>query len=284
MDASGTDNPLFPPLEWPPYVAEDFFKVLQPEPLLQTVPWPRATWFDRVSPRGRRGAKLRAIAYGPSSDTMNVITPHGVLQICLLWSPPFRDMAAPMIRDVRESNPLPSQACQNRAALIDALSHALLVYDLMHRALPSTWPILQEEFKTPGLIYLKFIENVFSFLRRKGIPLNNPALRKHRRRTVQNALTLVETLMQDLTAEDFANAGHPTTPASVTRLSSYARRLNADLTTDVVEAFGSYGPQKFPRIAVYHSFAAILIALKVEAGTIPQVAGRLHKRFHKEAT
>jgi hypothetical protein len=202
------------------------------------------------------------------------LSPQGLLQVCILWSQPFREMPKNQVRDVRDAKALPDMECRDRRKLVEMQAEALTLYNLC----------CQDWYGTRGtadlprhsLTYIKQAVDVVLAHRRRGIPLTSPALRDIDKRTIQNAYKLIASIVTELTPADYGRVTWPN--------QRFPSVLFTALITCIWEGFKHYGPPAWPNIAIRHASAAILNHVGVRnEGTTHVTAEAIRKRLQPGA-
>jgi hypothetical protein len=188
----------------------------------------------------------RLIGPGGYTPGRMTLAPEGLLQVCILWSPPFREAPPDMIRDVR----LPAthcpkdDRCRDRPLLVETLADALMQYERIRG---------QRDRKTPpdDVLELSSLQASLNVIRRELDVVLACADPRHCRK-LQAAFELI--------------VGELTTTRAARRVGreSRSRALLAQrLYMTMKAAFQHYGPERYPNDAIYHVMATILNPLGI---------------------
>ena len=265
----------------------------------------QSTYFYRLEPvrclqAAYRSGWVRGEAFGlvTASGRMESgkFNDLGFLQLCLYHTVLFQFEGAfaqenSQIRDLRTD--LRRAACQNRSQLVEVLADLMMQYDSNCAHLHVAEPYLRKAEMQRALNQIRSTLTAFLALRSQNNVPENPALRHLHQTAVNAAYDTIDGILRALTIADYSAICHYEFQFfhenlllvnHDTKDIFFAHTLDNDLLVRMCTAFHDYGPShNYPRQAVLHAMAAILIAFGLEEGERPQVAQRLQRRLHRYA-
>lgn len=202
------------------------------------------------------------------ADAGDMLTPNGVLVVCLLWLDPFRTPKDTQIADVR-SEPPQYYECRNRPLLLGNLANLLHQYDRKRSYLVSKYPLTSGKL-AEAIVTLEVAVDEFLALRRLRLVPTSPPLANLHEKTLRKALQTLTPLARWLespeTREQYYPALHP---------------LYQRLICVMNKAFQTYGPPDYPRAANYGTMAVILQAFRLEHGDLADITDRVKQRVSR---
>jgi len=230
-------------------------------------------WVRQVTSLGRNQGAAAHMGHwtGP-------LTPHGVLQVCLLCTEPFKAPEADQVWDLRFRKGEPHLCpCPTRPLLVEGLASALHRYERARHMLDQE---LQEWYHQaigtlPAMTRLLQI----SLLLRAHEQLSADSPLKGRRgQTLRYMHETFVGIGRSLTVDDVRRALRPV-------MRPLEHEFFDSLLVDMYVAFHQHGPQRYPKAAVYDAMARFLVALGVLKGTADalfyDLAERLRKRLQR---
>jgi hypothetical protein len=191
------------------------------------------------------------------------------------------------IRDIRTDQ---KRMCQNRSKLVAVLADILMTYDKNCAQLRVDKPSLLEAQTHKALHHILAVLGMFLTLRARHTFPEDPALRHiSSNKIITEHYGTIAKIVKGLTLADYQEMCrfqhellnvmmiNPGTQASFSQ-----QTLDADLLTDMRQAFKNYGPSPpYPDQSILHTIAVIFIAFGLEKGERLQVARRLQRRWYR---
>jgi hypothetical protein len=137
-----------------------------------------------------------------------VLNHRGVLQVCLLQCPAFREGDDKHLA-YRRGRSMHRYACPQRPQLVEALADALFEYAYWCHTYAEMEPV--KGTMESALRQLEYALFVFLTLRKREIPLSNPRLREVHRPTLLKAYKQIRTIVKGVDERDYTKM----TPADV---------------------------------------------------------------------
>jgi hypothetical protein len=199
-------------------------------------------------------------------ELVDMLTPPGVLQICLRRTLLFVDCGETDIADMHVAPPV-KHPCQNQALCVEALTEGLWLYE-RESISDERSPQDREQQTTETLRRLYDLLGDYTLLQRqRALPSTLPPLRRER---IQTAYTTIIHMAQAviLDARRAPSRHHK------------ARRC-AHLCDYMRSVLRKFGPQEYSNTAMQYALAHILMTFGIDAGPEKKVVDRIRTRLKR---
>lgn len=219
----------------------------------------------QVTPKGR-SAVVPRLEPPTAHEFAASLTPHGILQVCLLCTEPFQGCGSDQIRLIPLTGPKKPIPCPDRPLLVESIAEALLQYEKERRQLTEAPEVLQQAtVQSLQLVGTMVLNSLYwrSKKRHRG-----PTSSQHAK-TLNDAYRMLATEIASLTIEDYVQLSHK---------SSICSQM---LTIRMAEAFTRHGPLGYGRVALSRHIATIVRQLKIKDGTLLKVSQTVRQRINR---
>ena len=203
-------------------------------------------------------------------ELVDMLTPPGVLQICLRTTPLFNCGEGDIV-DRRVTPPTP-QTCQDQTLLVEELAEALWSYEdecSRYERLPHT---IQQVLRT-HLAHQQDILMAFELFRRvRALPDQAPSVSRAAREQSYTTLRQVVEALQAVSPDQWHWYAWRRTAQSQ-RLQRLCGRMR--------DALRQFGPERYPAVTIRFAMAHILLAFGIETGNEETVANSIRSRLYR---
>lgn len=187
-------------------------------------------------------------AHLTTADAGDLLTPNGVLAVCVRWCKPFREAEPDDIYDIRSRLSLikRKRRCQAYGLLVGNIANLLMQYDRKRLQAQDLYLGNRGKLAYAWGMIDHAVED-FCKLRQQGISPTNPSLKGVRADSLRETLSTLFAIVQWLNSEECLEA-----------LFASVHPLYRRLVQTLHQAFTRYGPEKWPDAAIIAAMACIL--------------------------